>query len=128
LARIGGLAVVLAVIVAGGTLLVSVVAMPASAQAHALPRMLQATIASVVYACGFALVIAPVAFATLGARNRLSGYVALVLVLVLPELLATTLFGQLPREVSELCSIPSALGSIRSSLAPGSFDVLALGR
>ena len=79
---------------------------------------------AVVYALAFALVIAPVAFAALGARTRFSGYLVLLFLLVAPELVASALSGALPSEVTELVAIPSALAALRSSLAPGSVDLL----
>lgn len=122
LARVGGLAVVLAVVVAGGTAIVSLAALVGATQTHAVARTLQSTFSALVYSLAFAAVIGPVAFAALGARTRLSGYFALLLVLVVPEMLSNMLTGPLPSEVTELCAIPSALAALRSSLAPGSVD------
>jgi hypothetical protein len=122
LARVGGLAAVLAVVVGGGTLLVSLAALVGAMRVHAVARTLQSTFGAVVYALAFAAVIAPVAFAALGSRTRLSGYFALLLVLVVPEILSNALTGPLPSEVTELCAIPSALAALRSSISPGSVD------
>lgn len=116
--RVGGLAAVLAAVAVGGTLIVSVAALLATPQVQGLARTLQATIGAVLYALAFAAVVAPVAFAALGARSRLSGYLVLILVLVLPELL----FARLPHEVSELCSIPSALAALRASIGIGRLE------
>ncbi len=124
LARVGGLAAVLATVVGGGTLIVFAAALVGAARAHAVGRTIHSTLGAVVYALAFAAVIAPVAFAALGARTRLSGYFFLLLVLVLPEILANALTGPLPSEVTELCAIPSALAALRSALAPGNVDVL----
>lgn len=123
-ARVGGLAAVLAATVGGGTLLVSGVAILAATQTQAVLRTAHATLSAVVYALAFALVVAPVAFAALGARTRASGYLVLLFVLVAPELVANALSGSLPSEVTELVAIPSALAALRSSLAPGSVDPL----
>lgn len=122
LARVGGLAAVLAAVVGGGTLLVSLVAIIGATRVHAVTRTFHSTFAAVVYALAFAAVIAPVVFAALGTRSRLSGYLVLLLVLVLPEALANMLTGPLPSEVTELCAIPSALAALRASVAPGSVD------
>ena len=123
LARVGGLAAVLAVIVAGGTLLVSLAALVGAMRGHAVAATLQSTFGAVVYSLVYAVVIASVAFAALGSRTRLSGYFALLLVLVVPEIVSNMLTGPLPSEVTELCAIPSALAALRSSISPGTVDV-----
>ncbi|MDF2692117.1 MAG: hypothetical protein K0S65_500 [Labilithrix sp.] len=123
-ARVGGLAAVLAAFAGGGTLFVGVVAILAAGQGHTVTRTLHSTFASLVYVVAFALVIAPVAFAALGARTRVSGYFFLLLILVVPEIVARTLNSTLPTEVTELCAIPSALAALRSSIAPGSVEPL----
>ena len=74
LARVGGLAALIALCVAGGTLLCGLVGAAAAARAAAVPRMLQATGAAVVFSIAFSAVVAPVAFAALGARSRIGGY------------------------------------------------------
>lgn len=125
-ARVGGLAVVLAVVVGGGTLLVSASAIVAATQTQAVLRTVHATIGALAFALAFAAVIAPVAFAALGARTRMSGYLVLLLFLVVPELVATSLSGALPSEVTELFAIPSALAALRSSLAVGSVEPVRL--
>jgi hypothetical protein len=124
IARIGGLAAVIAVVVAGGTLLTGLVAIAASTKAGGVPRTLQATGAAVVFSIAFAAVVAPVAFAALGARSRMGGYFFLLFVIVLPELFAGLLSGVLPDSLLEVIAIPSALAALRSALAPGSFDAL----
>jgi hypothetical protein len=124
LARVGGLAAVLGVVLGSGTLFVGVVAILAATHVHAVTQTLHATLASLVYVIVFAIVIAPVAFASLGARTRISGYFFLLMILVVPELLVATLGKTLPNEVSELCAIPSALAAFRSAIAPGSVEPL----
>jgi hypothetical protein len=124
IARIGGLAAVIAIVVAGGTLLTGVVAIAASVKSGGIPRTLQATGASFVFAIAFAAVVAPLAFAALGARSRVGGYFFLLFVIVLPELFAGLLNGLLPESLLEVLAIPSALSALRSALAPGSFDAL----
>ena len=124
LARVGGLVAVLAIVVGGGTLLVSLAALAGALQLRTVALTAQSTLGAVVYAFAFAAVVAPVAFAALGSRTRLSGYFALLFVLVVPEILSNALTGPLPTEVTELFAIPSALAALRSSLGPGSVDVL----
>lgn len=121
-ARIGGLAAVLVAIVAGGTLVTGLVAAVASARVAGVPRTLQATLAAVVFSLAFSLVLAPIAFAALGARSRAGGYFFMLLVIVLPELFAGMLGKVLPESITEVIAIPSALATLRSALAPGSAD------
>ncbi len=121
-ARVGGLAAMLALVVGGGTLLCGIVATLAATRVGAVPKTLQATLASVVFAIAFAAVIAPVAFAALGARTRMGGYLFLLAVLVFPEILASMLSSVFPESVTEVLAIPSALSALRSSLAPGGLD------
>jgi hypothetical protein len=121
-ARIGGLAALLFLVIGGGTGLVAVFTLLAAAQASAIPGTLQAALAGMIYGVGFALVVAPLAFAALGARNRLSGYAVLLGVLVLPEALSASLASTAPSEITELIALPSALGALRASLCPGTLD------
>jgi hypothetical protein len=124
IARIGGLAAVMAVLVAGGTLLTGLVAIAASTRTGGIPRALQATGAAFVFALAFSAVVAPIAFAALGARSRMGGYFFLLFVIVLPELFAGLLTGWLPDSLLEVIAIPSALAALRSALSPGSFEGL----
>lgn len=124
IARIGGLAAVIAIVVAGGTLLTGLVAIAASVKAGGIPRTLQATGASFVFSLAFAAVVAPIAFAALGARSRVGGYFFLLFIVVLPELFTGLLSGLLPESLLEVLAIPSALAALRSALSPGSFDAL----
>ncbi len=128
LARVGGLAAVLGIVVAGGTLLTGLVAILAATRVHAVPKTMHATFAAFVFAIAFAAVVAPVAFAALGARNRFGGYLFLLAIVVFPEIVANALSGVLPPEVTEVLAIPSALGALRSSLSPGSVNGFRLVR
>jgi hypothetical protein len=87
-----------------------------------VPRTLQATGAAVVFSIAFSLVLAPLAFAALGARSRAGGYFFMLLVVVVPEMLAGMLGNVLPESITEVVAIPSALAALRSALAPGSAD------
>jgi hypothetical protein len=112
--RVGGLVVVLAIAVAGGTLVAGLAATAvATVQAFAVAR---ASAAAIVFALAFALTLGPVAMATLGGRSRPGGYLWLLTVLVLPEALAPWTRDLLPRGWRELTSIPSALEAIRSGV------------
>lgn len=127
-ARVGGLAVLVAIVVAGGTLLVGLVSILLGASVGAAGRTLATTLASVVFAVAFAAVIAPTALAALGARTRVGGYLFLASVVVLPELVAFAAGDALPSAVADVLSIPSALGALRAALLPGSVDVARFAR
>lgn len=120
--RTSGLVAVLASVVGGGTLVVGAVSILVASRAHLAVRTVQATVAAVAYSFAFAIVVAPIALATLGARTRATGYALLLAVLVVPELMIRGLGGSLPDEVTELCAVPTALAAFRSSLSPGGLD------
>lgn len=128
LGRVGGLAALIALVVAGGTLFCGLAAMGGASRAGSVPRILQATLAGVAFALAFSAVVAPVAFAALGARSRLGGYFFLICVVSLPELLVMTMGSALPESVSDVLSIPSALAALRTSLAPGTLDLARTAR
>lgn len=119
--RTVGLALVLAIVVGGGTLLAGLGALVGASGGAG--RTLQTTIASVVFALLFAVVLAPVSLAALGARTRTAGWAMIVVVLFVPELVTLTMREAFPSEVTELLAIPSALGAVRSALAPDTFDL-----
>jgi hypothetical protein len=112
--RVGGLVVVLALAVVGGTLVAGLGATAAAtSQAHVVAR---ASVAALVFALAFAVTLGPLAMATLGGRSRSGGYAWLLVVLVVPELLAPWTRDALPRGWHELTSIPAALEAIRSGV------------
>ena len=88
-----------------------------------VPRMLQATGAGVVFSLAFSAVVAPIAFAALGARSRIGGYLFLIAVVTLPEVVVGLMGSALPETVADVLSIPSALAALRTSLAPGTVDL-----
>ena len=122
--RIGGLALLVAFLVAGGALLTGLCATVAALASGGAGMVLQTTFASVVYGIGFSVVVAPVAFAALGARSRLGGYIFLIGIVTMPELLVVVAGNALPPALAEVLSIPSALVALRGSLLPGSVDLL----
>jgi len=124
LARVGGLAALLAIVVGGGTLLCGLVAVLMAARVGAVPKTLHATLAAFVFALAFSAVVAPVAFAALGARSRMGGYLFLLGIVVLPEMLASVLSGIVPESITEVLAIPSALATLRASIAPGTVNPL----
>lgn len=113
--RVAGLFLVLALVVVGGTLLTGVAA-TALASKGAVLRVARGSAASTLYALSFSVIVAPVALAALGARSRAGGYVALVMMLVVPELFAGWTEELLPRGWEELTSIPAILTAVRGSL------------
>jgi len=126
--RVAGLAASLAVLVGGGSGVVGVIATLAARNRVAALHTAQASLAAVVFAVAFAATFAPIALATLGARSRGGGYLALLGVLALPELLQPTLARFLPPGWVEVCSIPGALLALRGAIAPPAVDPLALSR
>ena len=126
--RVGGLAALVALAVAGGAAVVGVFSALLGVGAGVVLRSLHATLASVLFGLGFAVVIAPTAMAALGARTRVGGYLFLLGVVVLPELAVTAASSVLPAALRDVLSIPSALGALRASVAPGSFDLARLAR
>lgn len=124
LGRVGGLSAVLAATVGGGTLLVGAVSILGAHEGGGALRVALATLAAVVYALAFSVAVAPLAFAILGARTRWSGYLVFLAVLFGPELLASMASSTIPSELTEIFSLPSALGALRSSLSPGTVDLL----
>jgi len=123
LARVGGLAVLIALCVAGGTLVCGLVGAAGAARMGTVPRMLQATGAGVVFSLAFSAVVAPIAFAALGARSRIGGYLFLIAVVTLPEVVVGLMGSALPETVADVLSIPSALAALRTALAPGTVDL-----
>lgn len=115
-----GLALVLFALTAFSGLATSL-AIAVSAR-HGMVALLQGTLASLVFSAAFALSVAPLSLAALGARSRAGGYFALVLVLVLPELFEGTLARLLPEGWGELIAVPSALAALASGLSPGTVD------
>ncbi|GAC1526565.1 MAG: hypothetical protein NVS3B10_24870 [Polyangiales bacterium] len=123
LARVGGLAALIALCVAGGTAICGLVGIAGAARASGVPAMVHATGAAVVFSLAFSAVVAPVAFAAVGARSRLGGYVFLIAIVAIPELVVGLMGSSLPSSVADVLSIPSALGALRTSLAPGTVDL-----
>ncbi len=112
--RVLGLVVVLAIAVGGCT---AVACLAAIATAHGGASVVRSSVGAVVYALVFAATLGPVAMAALGARTRAGGYLSLLAVLVVPELLAGFTGRLLPRGWHELTSIPEALAAVRTAVA-----------
>ena len=127
-ARVGGLALLLALVTCGGTLVAGLVATMLASRIGLAAQVLGGTLAAVAYALAFSATLAPVAMAALGARSRAGGYVSLLLVLVIPELLQSWTARMVPYEWRDLTSIPATLGAVRTSLMAPSIDVAHLVR
>jgi hypothetical protein len=126
--RILGLARSLAAVTAGGTFVAGIAATLAARGPSLAVRTFACTGAGVVFAVAFAATMAPIALATLGARSRVGGYLALVAVLGIPDLFRGWFAQILPEGWGELASIPGALTTLRSSLLPDAFDALRIAR
>lgn len=122
-ARVGGLAMLLAITVGGGTLFASVVSIFSAIGTGTVGRTFHTTIAALAFSLAFSAVIAPLAYAAVGARSRVGGYLFLIGVVVVPEIVASGLSHVLPHALTEVLSIPSALSALRSALADD-FDFL----
>jgi len=106
--------IVLAVAVGGATLVAGVAA---TSVAHPAFAAMRNGAAGMVYALAFAATLGPVAMAALGARTRSGGYLTLLGVLVLPELVSRWTAALLPHGWHELTSIPAALAAVRAGVA-----------
>jgi hypothetical protein len=112
--RAGGLALLLAAVVGGGTLAASLaIAFVAGRTSSHLPAIAGA----LAYALAFSVTMGPLAIATLGGRSRTGGYLCLVLALFVPELLSSWTVAVLPAGWSELTSIPAALAAARAGVS-----------
>lgn len=112
--RVGGLVLLLAFALGGATIVADVAALAAGGGGW---RVVTSGAAALVYVLAFAATVGPVAMAALGARSRAGGYVTLLAVLALPELLAQWTEDLLPRGWTELTSIPAALAAVRVGVA-----------
>lgn len=113
--RIGGVVALVAIAVGGATLAASLAAVTAAPAQDAL-RTARASLGAVAYALAFAATVGPVAMAALGARSRAGGYLTLLTVIVLPEMLSSWTSSLLPEGWHELTSIPAALAALRSAV------------
>ena len=117
-ARVAGMAAWTLVMVAGGALLVGLVTLGGAHDAASLVRALSAMLAALAYSVTFALAVAAISVATLAPRARGSGYLFLLLVLVVPALLSDWTGQLVPAAWSDLVSVPGALDALRDSLHP----------
>jgi len=111
--RVWGLTALIAAAVGGATLMIGVASTLAAIDK---PTAARETIAALAYALAFAATLGPLAMATLGTGTRVGGYLSLVAVLGLPELLARWTEPMLPLGWHEMTSIPSALAAVASGV------------
>jgi hypothetical protein len=126
--RVLGLGIELLWLVGGGSVLAGAVAGLLATGRGTLAHALAATGAALAFSFAFSAVLAPVAMATLGTRSRMGGYLVLVFVLVMPELLQPWTAHILPAGWEELGSIPGALLAVRAALLPSHVDIGLLAR
>jgi len=132
-ARVAGMAAWTLLIVAGGALLVGLVTLGGAHDGPGARLALSAMLAAIAYSIMFAVVVAAISVATLAPRARGSGYLFLLLILVLPALVSDWTGRLVPSEWSDLVSVPGALDALRDALHPAidaaqavrSFAVLA---
>jgi hypothetical protein len=124
-ARAFGLAALLIIVLGGGTLLCGVACIASTSQLGVASRTIHTTFASCTYIVAFAIVIAPLSLAALGARSRAGGYGWIVAILFLPEMISPFTSTLVPFAWRETVSIPAALATLRASLMP---DVVDLSR
>lgn len=120
--RVAGLAAILFGVVGGGTLIAGCVAFLAASRAGAGARAFEGLIASLAYVVAYVGVVAPLAFAVLGARPRAGGFVTFIALLVVPELAKPWTSDLVPPAWGDLLGLPSALSALRASLAPHALD------
>jgi hypothetical protein len=114
--RVWGLAALIAGAVGGGTLAAGIAATCTSADRLAGAREACAALA---YSLAFAATLGPLAMAALGTGTRVVGYLVLVAVLGVPEMLAPWTGALLPQGWRELTSIPSALAAVAAGVRFG---------
>jgi hypothetical protein len=113
LARAGGFVFVLAASVGAAVACIGVAAVASTGSISTV----RASLGALAYALAFAATLGPVAMATVGASSRVGGYLALLGVLALPEILAPWTRELLPPGWRELTSIPAALDAVRHGVA-----------
>jgi hypothetical protein len=120
--RVAGLGLRLLGLVGGGTLAVGALTILLARSTVIALHAAEATGAAFVFAVVFGGTLAPLAIATLGARSRAGGYVLLVVLLAVPELVQGWSAQMLPAGWGELASIPGALLALRGGLNPQDLD------
>jgi hypothetical protein len=123
--RVVGLVIALVLCVGGATLVAALATVLAAGASAAL---MHAAAGALAYSLAFSATVGPLALATLGGRSRVGGYLALLAVLVAPEILSRWTAELLPEPWFELTSIPAALAAVRAGVAMPSTKGVALAR
>jgi|HubBroStandDraft_1064217.scaffolds.fasta_scaffold06787_5 hypothetical protein len=123
--RVWGLTALIALAVGAATLGVGFTTIVDSKDRLAATRE---AFAALTYALAFAATLGPLAMAALGTGNRLVGYLSLLAVLALPEVLAGWTEPRLPAGWHELTSIPSALSAVAAGVRSGGPSLLHMVR
>jgi hypothetical protein len=126
--RVLGLALLLFAVVGGGTLVTGGVSLLAAATVGASGQALRALAGSLVFALAFALVMSALSLASIGGRSRGGGYLGLLVLLVVPELIERWTSALVPDEWGDLLSVPSALAALRASLTSPELDAATFAR
>ena len=121
-ARALGLTLVIGAGTVGGTLATGVAATVAAGRLAAAGATLRASGVALASATITSLLLALVALAALGARSRAGGYVVLVGLFVVPELLSPWTSHIVPAAWARLVSLPGALAAFREGLSPATFE------
>lgn len=121
LARTLGLALVVGASTVGGTLATALAATVAAGRLVAAGATLRASLVALASSALTSVLLALVALAALGARSRAGGYVVLVGLFVVPELLSPWTSHLVPAAWARLVSLPGALAAFREGLSPATF-------
>ena len=119
LSRVLGLALSLFLMVAIGAVVTGGVCVLLAPASRVL--VLKSTAATLAYAAAYALILAPMAIATMGTRSRPRGYILLLAILIVPELAQDSL-EVIPEHWRSLVGVPSAMATLRDALTPAHFD------
>lgn len=120
--RVGGLVLLLALVNAGGALLVGAACVATAPSAHAAWLALWTSAASLLFGVCASIVLGLVCFAALGVAGRVAGYGRLVAVLFVPEVVRRLVLSRMDVPGMDVMSIESALGALRESLLPNMVD------
>jgi len=121
-ARVAGLVLAVALPTVGGTLAVGLVSLLVAHRVAAVPEVAWGLGVGLLFAAVFSVLVSLVSLAALGARNRAGGYLVLLALFGLPELVSPFTSTLVPRAWGGLVSLPGMLTTMRSSLLPATFD------
>ncbi len=124
--RVSGLALVLFAVVGGGALVAGGASVLAASRVGVAAAALHGLVVALAYSAAYALVVAPIALAALGARSRPGGFLRFLAVILVPLLLESWAASLAP-DWGHLLSVPTALTALRAAVAHG-LDVAGLAR